>query len=473
MSPRALSDRLRLLRTGRVDPGAEAGLTVVEVVIATFILLLGILASFQVFDAATRNTYRAEQSQVAQDRVQRELEELRDLDYDQVAMTAAPAASGSPNDPRARIAGTMFDLERNGGDDRQMVYNGSPLYAGGQVSEGVIDPGPEPFTSGDVSGQIYRFVVWQNEPGCVTVCPGTQDLKRVVVAVKLDDAAVSYANRPYTEQQSDFVDPNDSIISDLPAGGGNEITAEQFWLSDTACEADGTTARIVPLADHPLHNTLGVCADGLQNGTTPGSPDTLLLSSPPDTDPGDPGLPNPRDYSNDPYLEPVPNTDRGVQIVRQDTNGCAYTPVGTNPESKIHRWVTDPVPQAFAMNGKAVLEFATRTINDANHKGSLCVYLFSRQDSGPTAVDTPIINSATGNPYFLYTPPGSGFWPRNAWAQIRFQMDFSPLSLGVGRRLGVAISATDLTGGADAIQFLYEHHLFQTRLEVDTTTPLG
>ena len=124
-------------------------------------------------------------------------------------------------------------------------------------------------------------------------------------------------------------------------------------------------------------------------------------------------------------------------MVRQDTNGCAYTPAGTNPESKIHRWVTDPVPQAFEMNGKAVLEFATRTINDANHKGSLCVYLFSRQDSGPTAVDTPIINSATGNPYFLYTPPGSGFWPRNAWAQIRFQMDFSPLSLGVGRRLGV------------------------------------
>ena len=142
MSPRALSDRLRVLRTGRVDPGAEAGLTVVEVVIATFILLLGILASFQVFDAATRNTYRAEQTQVAQDRVQRELEELRDLDYDQVAMTAAPAASGSPNDPRARIAGTMFDLERNGGDDRQMVYNGGPLYAGGQVSEGVSTPGP-------------------------------------------------------------------------------------------------------------------------------------------------------------------------------------------------------------------------------------------------------------------------------------------------------------------------------------------
>ena len=105
MSPRALSDRLRVLRTGRVDPGAEAGLTVVEVVIATFILLLGILASFQVFDAATRNTYRAEQTQVAQDRVQRELEELRDLDYDQVAMTAAPAASGSPNDPRCADRG--------------------------------------------------------------------------------------------------------------------------------------------------------------------------------------------------------------------------------------------------------------------------------------------------------------------------------------------------------------------------------
>ena len=33
-------------------------MTVAEVVIATFILLLGIMATFQLFDAATRNTFR-------------------------------------------------------------------------------------------------------------------------------------------------------------------------------------------------------------------------------------------------------------------------------------------------------------------------------------------------------------------------------------------------------------------------------
>ena len=65
-------------------------------------------------------------------------------------------------------------------------------------------------------------------------------MKRIAVAVTLDDVAVSY-QRSYVEQQSEFVDPNDSVISDLEPGEGNEITAEQFWLSDTPCEPDGST----------------------------------------------------------------------------------------------------------------------------------------------------------------------------------------------------------------------------------------
>ena len=47
-----------------------------------------------------------------------------------------------------------------------MVYNGGSKYGGGTISGGVVNPGPEPFTSGDVSGNIYRFIVWQDDPTC-------------------------------------------------------------------------------------------------------------------------------------------------------------------------------------------------------------------------------------------------------------------------------------------------------------------
>ena len=137
----------------------------------------------------------------------------------------------------------------------------------------------------------------------------------------------------------------------------------------------------------------------------------MLLNQPPDTDPGDPGLPNPRDYSNDAYLEPVPDTDRGVQILRQPGPGCDYSPAAPPAaEAQIHRWVSDPVPQAFRMTGKAVLEVSTRAINDANHRGRICVYLFVRQETPgpvPTVTDTPILNAATLSPFFTYESGGS------------------------------------------------------------------
>jgi hypothetical protein len=466
--------RFRKLR-GEIS--SESGMTVWEVTVATFILLLGILATFQMFDAATRNTYRSEQTQVALDRAQREMEKIRALAYDEVLLTGAPSSSTAPNDPRGRVSGATFNASRTGNDPAPLAYNGGTGFPTGTLAGGLVPEGPESFTSGDVSGKVFRFVVWRNDPTCSSaVCPGTQDYKEAIVVVKLDDAAISY-QRPYVELHTRITDPDDSVISDLPPGGGNTVTAQQFWLSDTPCENDGSTQRIVPLANHLLHNTLGTCFNGAHTGATPGAPDALLRTSPPDTDPGDPGLPQPYDYSDDAYLEPTPDgSDRGIQLLRQDANGCNYAPTGTNAEAKIHRWVSDPLPEAFTMSGRTVIEFFTRAINDANHTGSLCFYLFRRSESGgspPIATDTRILNSTTLNPYFIYTPGSGGHWPRNAWTKVRFEMRYGSVTVGSGERLGLAVSVERQNTSADALQVVFEHHIYPTRIEVDTTTPLG
>jgi hypothetical protein len=257
------------------------------------------------------------------------------------------------------------------------------------------------------------------------------------------------------------------------------VTAQQFFLTDTPCSATGTTSREEITGDHLLHNTLGTCASGSQTGTIVGAPDALLLGAPPDPDPEDESNPALYDYSNDGYLEPTPDTDKGVQIKRDDTSGCNYKPTGTvHPESQSHRWVTDPFAAAFEMNGKVTLEFYTRTLNDALYHGTLCVYLFDRHETGSgkstVATDSLLDDAETGLGYWAYTPQENGFWPRNAWTKVRLTMNFpsAPYTLPAGDRLGVALSVRAGTSPEAPLPIMYDTPNYPTRIEVDTSTPI-
>jgi hypothetical protein len=359
-----------------------------------------------------------------------------------------------------------------------MVVNGGSLYGGGSVEGGEIVPGPVPFSSGDVTGKLFRYVVWRNDDNCpAATCPGTQDYKQIVVAVKLDTPGNQPGERGYVEVQSNFIDPTDSALNDPIPGANGVVTAQQFFLSDTPCDAGGSTVRQEILGDHLLHNTLGVCADGPTTGTTQGAPDALLLGGPPDPDPLDPLNPALRDYSDDFYLEPTPDTDKGVQIRRDDTTGCHYVPAGvTNPESQVHRWVTDPMTADFTMTGRVTLEFYTRTLNDALYTGTLCVFLFKREEAGtpPVGTDTQLTDRSSGLPYWTYRPGGTGFWPQGAWTSVPLTMNFSGSSYTIpaGDRLGVALSVERSNTQADAIPIMYDHPDYPTRIEVETNTPI-
>ena len=129
--------------------------------VAALLLVIGALGVLQLFDAATRNNFRAQQSQVVNDKLQAELEKLRALPYTELAMTANPGHSSDRNNPRWRVSGTNYAIGRDGSQLRPMVVNGL-----NGVSGGTINPGPTPFNVGDVSGNIYRFVTWAPLSGC-------------------------------------------------------------------------------------------------------------------------------------------------------------------------------------------------------------------------------------------------------------------------------------------------------------------
>jgi type II secretory pathway pseudopilin PulG len=486
----------------------ENGLTIIEVLVAAVILAMAAMATFGVLSAATRNGQRAKATQVALDRAQEEIEKLHSLTYKQLAMTVSPAYSANSFSPNHRVVNDTFDLQREPSSEppATMVVNGGSLYGGGFVEGGVVTPGPIPFEDGDVTGKLYRYVVWRNDASCPEsaeaskdFCPGKQDFKQIVVAAKLDTPGNQSGERGYVEVQSQVVNPKSLAASSTGGGGGGKVeeekeggsgggihtgtavTAQQFFLSDTPCAASGTTTREEATGDHLLHNTLGVCASGPQTGSTMGAPDALLRGGPPDPEPLDESIPALHDYSNDSYLEPTPDTDKGVQILRDDTGGCHFKPTGAaHPQAQTHRWVTDRLVEDFKMSGTVTLEFYTRTLNDALYHGTLCIYLFGRHEVGPPESPTAFTDSQLKNKvgeaaYWEYFPKGNGFWPRNAWTKVRLTMEFAgaPYTIPAGDRLGVALSVDPVNTDAEAIPIMYDDPKYPSRLEIDTTTPIN
>jgi type II secretory pathway pseudopilin PulG len=455
--------------------GHESGFTIVEVLVAALILVIAAMTTFGLLTSATKNTVRAKATQVALDRAQREVEKLRSLNNNELAMTTLPAPSASDYSPGFRVdsgSGTYALSRSPVGDYQKMVFNGGSLFGGGAVKGGVVNPGPVPFSSGEVSGWVYRYIVWRNDERCLeTDCPGTQDYKQIVVAVKLRSPPNVPAERGYVEVQSNFVDPEDSSTKDPIPGAEGVVTAQQFYLSDTPCSASGSTTREEITGDHLLHNTLGTCSNGVQNGTTEGAPDALLLGGPPDPAPEDPNDPLPYDYSNDPYLEAtVPATDKGLQLLRDNTSACRYKPTGsTNPQALVHRWVTDPMQTDFKMSGQVTLKIFSVTINNVSYGAGICVYLFKRH-----LTDTMLTNKVGGTEYWKYSVGGVAKWP-TAWTEISVPMPIgaAPYTIPAGDRLGVAISLDPTKTEAEAISIMYDYpEKGISRLEVETTTPI-
>jgi len=463
----------------RRPANSEAGFTIVEVLVAAVLLVIGSLVTFGMLSAATRNTQRAKASQVALDLVQQELEALRSHSDEELALEQKPPHSTDQLDPNYRVnasQGTFAVSREPVGTYRKLVVNGGEIEGEPEktIEGGAIKPS-ESFEIGDVSGAIHRYIVWRNDEACGAACPTSQDYKQIIVAVKLNTPGNQSGERGYVEAQSNFVDPTDSAEKDpAPDSEGNLVTAQQFFLSDTPCAASGETERQEISGDHLLHNTLGKCSDGLQNGETHGAPDALLLGGPPDPTPEDPSTPGLYDYATDTYLEPAPDTDKGVQIRVDDTSGCHYDPtITTNPEARTHRWVTDPMEAEFKMNGRVTLEFYTRTLNDNLRTGKLCVFLFKRDDNA-SPPDTKLMNGAEDHWFYAPSLEGNTYWPRNAWTKVRLTMTFNnvPYTIPKGDRLGIALSLERQATDAEAIPIMYDHPTYPTRIEVDTSTPI-
>lgn len=449
----------------------QSGLGLVEALVAAILVTLASLAVMAAFDTSRRATFRAEQSQVATDRAQREIEAIRQLPYAEIALTSMPVGSGDSSDPRSRVNGSRFALEESGADKEELVVQGGVIEgeddeADTTIDNAAVDPGPTPFTSGDISGAIYRFIVWRDDPNCDDdLCEGEQDLKRIIVVVRIDPTS-SGGTPTYIEVQSDVVDPQDSNIGNSePPELGEQIVAQQFWLSDERCTNTGEPPHTDPLVSHPVRNTLGHnCKSG-----TADRPDALLTEAPINFDPTP-------DFATDLDLEPLapalPTDDAGLQFRPGGSDGCKFKPTGAEAYKEAHIWVSKKLPFNFQMTGGASLELWTRTTNGITTPGRICATVFTRLEDPlgllpPT--DTRMTDLLTGNKY--YTAELNPWPPGPKWTRVRIPMSFAPATALLGQRFGVQLAIEKAGTPSRQLEFLYDEILHESRLEIETTTP--
>jgi hypothetical protein len=388
-------------------------------------------------------------------------------------MTAVPAYSADPQSPGNRVSGTSFDTGKTGANLKPMVYNGGTAL-GMTVSGGVVNPGPTPFSNGDVSGNIYRYIVWDACPS--TLCSyGHQHLKRIVVVAKLNPSATG-GTRVYQELQGQVGDPAATPTTNPgPGPGGGGPKPWTFWLTDTPCN---NSARLAIAGDHLTHNTRGACSAGLKNGNTPGAPDLMLTGAPPYTE-EQPIY----DYATD--VEPAtnPTLDKGVQL--RSGGACnvvsaldlPLVPDILDPTKyqKVHKWLSPAIPSGsgIVLSGTGNLDLWTRTIGNAVHAGKICVWLFYRTTNIlGVPIDTPVTNlGAIPNVnYFTYS---LNPWPYSGWTEIQIPLSFNVgLNLPTGTRLGLAISVDGTGTPGDGLQFMYDEPSFDSRLIVSTNSVL-
>ena len=160
---------------GRARLSDDDGFTIIEVLIAAFILVMGALAVFMTFAAAIHNVQRGRETQQGISVAQREVEHLRVLPFQNLgvsggSMTPSPSSSGLPT-ARVSTGGNLFDVARP-----------TSTTENKQIVPGSISPTPIRVSSPDgTKVRVYRFVVCEEElpPGQLGEC----DAKRIVVDV--------------------------------------------------------------------------------------------------------------------------------------------------------------------------------------------------------------------------------------------------------------------------------------------------
>jgi prepilin-type N-terminal cleavage/methylation domain-containing protein len=447
---------------------SESGFSLIELLIAMSLTAVGIAATLSVFGASGRTTLVAQQGQVGAHQAQAELDRLsKQLSYGELAMTTLPVNSTNPKNPNYRVSGGNFQVRP---DLSEPLI---PSSEAGEGDEAQVEPGPVDFRAdaggSTITGKLYRYVTWRDENCPATICDGTKNTKRVIVAVTVDPSATS-AQRAPLWFSTVITDPSAAPpgYTGTTAGsgsGGTSTSAQIFYLYDQPCGSLDDDEEDHPSGNHYTRNTAQQSTTGSEDSSCVNNNETkrsdkMWIDPPTGTDP--PMYEYSADLGGD-----YPG---GLAMMRK-ANTCrtSYSPteagVSDVPDDvpnkwSVHAWATRRFDTDFHLAGRATLSIYTTTLGGLPGRGFLCASLLERSETGSLATDTTVA-SAT---YDVSS------WPTTT-RRLSFTFTVSPqVDIDEDNRLVLVLHLRKES--ARDIAILYDHPSYQSLLEVETSTPI-
>ncbi|HWF36758.1 MAG TPA: hypothetical protein VG295_15360 [Solirubrobacteraceae bacterium] len=476
----------------------ESAFTMIELVVAMFVLIVGIMGMFMGFISSQRASLVAERETSMVHIAQQQIEYVQGIPYSQVGMSAAPTTSTDSTNPDYYVssgANPTFQWNRTAGTAESLDIDTS--------TPGVVLP-VQNWSEGRFSGQIYDFVTWTTDPNCSPACPATQDYKRITVAVTMQTSGA----QPHAVYVS-------SVIADPPAAGGNPLTSpgtsctnaagvsspctslidsgnpNTYYLHDSP--ATSSTA-VAPSSDHATHSTVATASGGtcttsitsaltlanitgcptpdLMDNTPPAASDTTLYHYSTDQ------LANGA-YSGGRILQPLCSSGActgstgGGSGATTDCDGNSAFSGLLNVQAGF--WVSSPVTATTTLTGDGGLSLFSQTVGGAQAVVSFCVEIYDiPPSSGPSGTLGDILAwppvALGGAGYVAQTDPATGGnWPTSA-NQIAYIFNFrgsnGTVDIATGDRIGVRVwfKANSNT----ALDLLYDNPLYPTELQLNT-----
>jgi prepilin-type N-terminal cleavage/methylation domain-containing protein len=215
----------------RARISARDGFTIIEVLVASLVMTVGIVAMFRNFTSGEKLGNSAEAHQAAVAVAEGELERIRNLQWSQIGMHTIPARSAESTNPTfyevspATTKCTNMGKGANG-TEKELANCYEWKWTEPATREPMVAEGEESYenpntvkVTGVVKGattrltfKVYRFITWVTDSECkVTSCLGEMDSKRVVVAV-----TGNYLDKPVVLV---------SVLSDRELSGKNPLSS--------------------------------------------------------------------------------------------------------------------------------------------------------------------------------------------------------------------------------------------------------
>jgi Tfp pilus assembly protein PilV len=408
----------------------QDGFTIIEVLVASMIMIVGVLTALQAVDASRKLTLVAERQTTIAHRAQLELERVKSLPYNQIGLTGTSAswsstagdytyvANPSSSCPATPAGGapTYQPDHATGGSatTESLVINGCSYTIGGTstpFTTGTITP-VTAWTDGTLSGSVYDFVTWTSDPTCSqtstsgSICATNNDYKRVTIVVTVNGAShpsrpavvagfvanpsAAPPGAPANSQQNPLSSPTTSCVngSGQTVSCSNTISGTPLQYFPTDCSYTSGSCGTPTCAGHNLHNTI---ASVLLN---PPAPDLLRTTLPTGACTDVSGNPTPPCFGIDLGCG---TGGGGVPIKPTGTTTTCGTPPTDN--TKTHSWVTPQVPAGTTvnLNGTGSMTAYLESTSSVSVSATVCLGLY--------IIPGGLLGTLTGN--LLSSPIGA------------------------------------------------------------------